>query len=189
MSTSNKFVANGAAHMAFATGGARIDYGVNAQGSHCGVYGGASTYFPRETAIPGVGVWGDGRTTGVHGRGDFDQSNSVGVLAEASAIGLRAETAYGRGGTFMGQRAQVRLVPLEFRPEEGIRSVNPSDYLPEDGKAGDLLAVSIDGGLNASLWFCGRGAFEEEDGSVVPASWNLVTMGGSTTGHRTVPPT
>ncbi len=80
---SNYFVANGPAAMAFKTNGAGIDYGVNAQGRRCGVYGGSGAEFGREAVNTGVGVWGDGKVEGVHGRAPSLK------VPEASASGAR----------------------------------------------------------------------------------------------------
>src|SRR4249919_3710797 len=135
MTTSNKFVAYGAAHFAFGTGnpsGARIDYGVNVIGRHCGVFGDSGSEFGREAVTSGVGVWGNGRTVGVQGRGSFTardaegQLTSTGVRGEGGMWGVAGFCAEGaaivghsmsggRGGEFHCNRAQIRLVPN--RPE------------------------------------------------------------------------
>jgi hypothetical protein len=187
---SNYFIANGPAAMAFKTNGARIDYGVNAQGRRCGVYGGSGAEFGREAVNVGVGVWGDGKVEGVHGRGSFAEgSKSVGVRGEgtmAGVIGTCAEgvavegvSSRGRGGVFASWRAQIRLVP-EKREQPAPRSID--ELLPADGQTGDLLALSTDS-LGASLWFCDRGAFEEGN-QTVPALWKQVELGTALTGKR-----
>lgn len=185
MPESNKYKANGAALMAFEATGSRISYGVNALGNRCGVYGGSLSGFPREIAFDGVGVWGDGKVYGVSGRGASDQ-DSVGVRGEGRRAGVEAFCAEGaavtgtsgrgRGAVFSGVRAQVRLVPDVVRPP---RETDFGELLPADGMTGDLLAVSDDRGVGASLWFCARGQLDD-----IPATWNQVSLGPSVTGKR-----
>jgi len=193
MTDSNKFKANGAAHMAFEATGGRIDYGVNALGRHCGVYGGSNSGFPREIAIAGVGVWGDGLAEGVHGRGAFG-SPSIGVRGEGTTSGVQGESAEGaavqgistrgRGGAFHSDRAQIQLVPARV-DVRGRRLIDFGEFLPSDGETGDLLALTTDGGVGATLWFCARGAARDANGPI-PATWNQVSLGASITGKRTI---
>lgn len=188
--SSNYFVANGAAAMAFKTNGARIDYGVNVEGRRCGVYGGSGAEFGREAVTAGVGVWGAGKVEGVHGRGSFAEgSSSVGVRGEGTmcgVIGTCAEGAAvegvssrGRGGVFASWRAQIRLVP-ERREQRTERPID--ELLPADGQTRDLLALSTDS-LGASLWFCDRGAFQDGN-ETVNALWRQVELGTALTGKR-----
>lgn len=187
----NMFVATGAAAMAYKTNGSRIDYGVNAEGRHCGVFGGSGAEFGRQIAFTGVGVWGDGVTEGVHGRGSFTSRDSVGVRGEGTRCGvvgdcaegaaIEGNSSRGRGGVFHSWRAQIRLVPAEVE-ERGEREIG--ERLPADGEAGDLLVLA-EGRLGASLWFCERRSFREGE-ETVNALWRQVELGVPRTGLRTV---
>lgn len=193
MTESNKFKANGAAQMAFEASGARIEYGVNAHGNRCGVYGASQSGYPRATSYAGVGVWGDGLSEGVHGRGAAG-SPSIGVRGVGDAVGVMGESAEGlaihgissrgRGGVFQSDRAQVRLHPAKrvVRPREEL---DLGSLLPIDGESGDLLTLTTDG-IGSTLWFCSRGQVRDANG-VVGASWQQVALGLPVTGKLPPP--
>jgi hypothetical protein len=101
--TGPAFTGAGFERAAFSTGRVGTDstYGVNVQGSICGVYGESVNTFPptnrttREdrTGVCGVGdnygVFGKGRTTaGVHGENDASGSGVFGLAQDVGAIGV-----------------------------------------------------------------------------------------------------
>jgi hypothetical protein len=53
----------------FGTEATSLEYGVNVQGTRCGVYGESINVVVRDSDIPGVGVCGTGETVGVYGQG------------------------------------------------------------------------------------------------------------------------
>ena len=179
MSESDTYIALGPAERGFETYATSLDYGVNACGNRCGVFGSAGSEFGREIVIVGVGVWGDGAVDGVHGRGSFKVKDSVGVRGEGSRSGVVGSSARGRGGEFHSDRAQIRLVPPNDAPPQ---LGNIGDLLPADGQTGDLFALPTDR-WSATLWFCERGALKD-GGQTTNALWKQVVLGNAVTGQK-----
>src|SRR5215211_4413722 len=97
--TGPSFAGSGFPRAAFSTNADDMTYGVNVQGSRCGVYGeSVRVSAQRESSVDGVGVYGFGESFGVMGNGN---RGLAGILGEnnrgrmgLSALSCVAEPAY-----------------------------------------------------------------------------------------------
>jgi hypothetical protein len=112
----------------------------------------------------GTGVLGQGKGIGVKGQsltGDFGSQTlgpGIGVVGESNSVGVKGDGHAGRGGVFLGDAAQIHLVP------------STADSPPPLGARGDLFLDS-----SGTLWLCTQGASRSADG-VVDATWGKVTL-------------
>jgi hypothetical protein len=98
--TGPSFTEAGFERAAFSTGreGTDSTYGVNVQGSFCGVYGESAPDSDRTADVPGVGVFGVGQNFGVFGKGT-PGGGIAGVFGQHNRGGVGIIGAAMRGGT------------------------------------------------------------------------------------------
>ena len=98
--TGPAFTGAGFERAAFSTGreGTDSTYGVNVQGSFCGVYGESAPDSDRVADVPGVGVFGAGQNFGVFGKG-VPNGGIAGVFGQHNRGGVGIIGAAMRGGT------------------------------------------------------------------------------------------
>lgn len=98
--TGPAFTGAGFARAAFSTGRAGTDstYGVNVQGSFCGVYGESTSAPDRNADVEGVGVFGVGQNFGLFGKGS-PNGGIAGVFGQHNRGGVAIFGAAMRGGT------------------------------------------------------------------------------------------
>ena len=98
--TGPAFTGAGFERAAFSTGreGTDSTYGVNVQGSFCGVYGESGPVSDRIADVPGVGVFGSGQNFGVFGKG-VPNGGIAGVFGQHNRGGVGIIGAAMRGGT------------------------------------------------------------------------------------------
>ncbi len=98
--TGPAFTGAGFERAAFSTGreGTDSTYGVNVQGSFCGVYGESTAGSDRTADVPGVGVFGVGQNFGVFGKGSPD-GGVAGIFGQHNRGGVGIFGAVMRGGT------------------------------------------------------------------------------------------
>jgi hypothetical protein len=132
----------------------------------------------------GTGVYGESKSgTGIRGQSEDEEGLETGVYdvgigvygeSKNKGTGIHGKSEDGRGAVFESNTfAQLRLVP-HFQ----------EDKVPCEGKAGDLFVKARrkedDPALVAELWFCIRGA-QQQEGRTISAVWYRVAMEGNAT--------
>ena len=138
--SATSFVADGPTLKAFETGGNNtgITFGVNVQGTRCGVYGesipGAGA--DRDSDIPGVGVCGKGSTVSVYGQGNH---------GDAGVLGTNVNGRLGVVGAVMRGGAGIVGLSVESLGNPAGLVHNPLPD-PADGTGTGVLGSSGSGG-------------------------------------------
>jgi hypothetical protein len=162
--TGPAFTGAGFERAAFSTGreGTDSTYGVNVQGSFCGVYGESTPVSDRNADVPGVGVFGAGQNFGVFGKGT-PGGGIAGVFGQHNRGGVGTMGAAMRGGTgVVGASVGSLGNPLHFAQVED----------PADGSGTGVFGTS---GGGAGV----RGTSREGNGVIGTSQSGDGVVGGS----------